>query len=390
MYAMREWVRSGERVAVCCPTGKAAVRCTEQLRRAGVILEAKTIHRTLKVTRSGYDGSGWGFMHNEFFKLPFDRIIVDEVSMLDTCLGASFFSAVPDHAHVLLVGDPYQLAPVGHGAPLRDLIAAGIPNGHLEKIWRNSGLIVRGCHSILDGQPIQFAKTPNEATGDNLVHVDTGSPSLNRNRILSMLENCPSKYDPVWDVQILVTVNKSGPLSRESLNTLLQDKLNPNGARSPYHRFRVRDKIICTSNSWLPVDGGDPKQVEFVANGEMGIVQWVSDRRVGLLFFGPMRHVVFPLQEQDNEMIGDIDLGYAITVHKSQGSQFPVTIMVVDNNAAARWVASRELYYTGLSRAEKLCFVVGSLEVLAADCERTALQDRQTLLTQRLLDGLAV
>src|SRR5262245_18938904 len=135
-----------ESIAVAAPTGKSATRCTAAIQRHGIDLTASTIHRLLGVRNGSSDV--FRFEHGENNPLPYRFVLIDESSMLDTDLAASLFSTCAPGTHVLFVGDPYQLPPVGHGVPLRDLLHAGLPQGELTEIQRNAGMIVRACAAI--------------------------------------------------------------------------------------------------------------------------------------------------------------------------------------------------------------------------------------------------
>jgi len=154
-------------VAVAAPTGKAAVRITEAMQGYGINLRARTIHSLLGVESRG-EGDGWGFKHGPDLPLEYRFIIVDEASMMDTDLAASLFRACAKGTHILLVGDVGQLPPVGHGAPLRDLIAAGVPTGELTEVMRNSGRIVGACHEIRAGKRFVVSSQLDIAAGENL------------------------------------------------------------------------------------------------------------------------------------------------------------------------------------------------------------------------------
>lgn len=296
--------------------------------------------------------------------------------------------------HVLLVGDPYQLPPVGHGAPLRDLIAAGVPRGHLTEIWRNEGLIVRACAAIKDGQH-ESSLTYDPATGKNLKHVPADSPQEQLARLLEVISafERSRKFDPVFGVQVLVATNKSGDLAREMVNKAIQGLLNPNGARAEGNPFRVGDKIICLRNGFYPQDGGLPGDSEnglYVANGEIGQVSKVEPRVTFARFFSPDRNLRIPMgKAAEDEASGEdggqrFDLGYAITCHKSQGSEWPCVIILADGSPGARRVCTREWLYTAISRASQLCITIGREGVLQQMSARVSLEKRKTFLVESL------
>jgi exodeoxyribonuclease V alpha subunit len=185
-------------VAVCAPTGKAAVRISEVMRRAGLAVDGTTIHKLLGV-RGGGDGGDWKFAFHENTPLPYRFIIVDEISMLDVDLAASLLRACAPGTHLLLVGDVHQLPPVGHGAPLRDLLDAGVPAARLTEIRRNAGSIVESCAAIKDGKPF----TPIYRLSDwdaqkNLVHLPARDAEAMRDTILGVYDWLASQH--LWDI----------------------------------------------------------------------------------------------------------------------------------------------------------------------------------------------
>lgn len=403
-------------VAVCAPTGKAAVRCTAAMHGYGLGVEATTIHRLLGVSRSGRDGKGWGFLHNKDNPLPFRFVIVDESSMLDTSLASSLFEACCDGTHVLLVGDPYQLPPVGHGAPLRDLIAAGVPCGELSEIRRNAGKIVEACAAIKSGRRFETSDRYDPETGDNLRHMETAEPAEAVETLRGILRqfSASGKFDPIWDVQVLVAVNEKSELSRVALNKLLQGELNPAGRQEKGNPFKVGDKVICLKNSWMQLVEFDGPQVEdaadytvvrgdgdgevvevFLANGEIGRVLAVGPKLTIARFESPDRTVKIPMgkirpedreEGQDGTEIkgagNDFSLAYAITGHKSQGSEWPCVIVMADKGAG--FVACREWNYTAISRASRLCVLIGPRAVVDRQCKRVSLTRRKTFLKELL------
>lgn len=385
------------KVAVVAPTGKAGINITGALYGSGVYLEATTIHRRLGVSRNGHDQKGWGFTHNRTNPLKIDVLAVEEASMVGTPLGASLFEAVEPGTLVLLLGDDGQLPPVEHGAMLRDMKAAGVPCGELTEIWRNSGDIVRSCMRIRAGQGYHPSTRTSLAGGNNLKHVESARADRTLRHLDRLISNVPSSLNAINDVQVLCAINvPKSDLSRHKLNARLQEILNPNGDRlenAATSRFRINDKVICTSNTILEAteiddgmgegeevyfDEGDLPKV-FVVNGDMGQVVGIEPKVVYVEFTNPRRVVLVPSSE-----LSLIDLGYAITVHKSQGCSWPVVIYVSDDYSGARFVSSRELIYTALSRAETLAMTIGKLATINEDCQRSALAERKTFLAEQL------
>lgn len=412
-----------EQIAVTAPTGKAAVRITETMQDYSIDIQATTIHRLLGV-ESNVEGEGWGFKHNENNPLEQRFIIVDESSMICTDLMRSLMAACYRNSHLLFLGDCGQLPPVGHGAPLRDFIAAGVPSGELRVIHRNSGAIVQACAEMRDGKRFQTSKVFSHASGENLVTLETvdGKASVERivKAVKKIRENKPAHpetgkiIDPVWDVQIIVAVNKKSDLSRRDLNKRLQAELNPTGRRSGNNPFRVGDKIVCLKNGLLPLvdgesaqddddeDGGDGNSA-FVANGELGEVISVEEKITVAKFEGPERLVKIPRgngddkeksEESDDDDSTDagtgcsFDLGYAISCHKSQGSEWPVVIVALDEYPGARRVCSREWLYTAVSRGKLVVYMVGKLAIAHSMTLRRALPGRKTFLKE-LIQGEA-
>ena len=275
------------RCAVAAPTGKAAVRITESLARAGVAnVRATTIHSLLKVTSDG-GGDGWEFEYNESNPLPLDWIFVDEVSMCSTSLTAHLLAARMPGCKVMLIGDVNQLAPVEHGAPLRDMIAAGLPTGTLIQIQRNSGRIVKACHAIIDRKTFEPSERLDlEAESpENLLHVERKDPEQQIETLKGMLEKfrggakvAGRPVDPVWDTQIIVPVNDKSPLARSKLNTILQGFLNPAGEQHAGQRLRVNDKIVNGKNSWMPAEETIPRDLQSEGPWNEGDFCWLNSR----------------------------------------------------------------------------------------------------------------
>lgn len=406
----------GERaVAVCAPTGKAAVRLTSAMVRQGAAVTATTIHQLLEIGRNGHDGDGWGFQRNESNPLEQKFVIVDESSMLDTDLAADLLRACAPGTHCLWIGDPYQLPPVGHGAPLRDLIAAGIPNGHLTEIRRNAGMIVHACAAIKDGKSFEAVTeraNVDPAAGRNLWHIEAAEPAQQIEQLISLYDGIKraGRRDVLWDVQVLVATNKSGDLGRKAVNDRLQAELNAGGDRAEGNPFRVGDKIICLRNHW--VIGSDPKRPlevdrgteHYLANGEIGQVIAVAPKITAARFGGPDRFVRIAMgkaagggddagagasgggaDESAGRGCNYFDLAYGITGHKAQGSEWPIVVLLIDAAPGARYVCSREWLYTSLSRASALCVTIGRRGVMEQMARRPTLEKRKTFLKELLL-----
>jgi len=378
-------------VAIACPTGKAAVRCSEALNENGVRdVEVSTIHRLLIVQNESSSG-GWSFFHGRENPLPHKFIIVDESSMIDTSLMASLLRALAAGTHVLLVGDAGQLAPVGDGKPFLDLQQC-VPTGRLTEIKRNKGRIVRACAEMRDHRTFTPSPKMDIDADENLPFIDSSDDIGGViDRLLDQLQQCGENV--VWDTQVICAVNKNSPVARQPLNLALQKKLNPHAKQLRGNPFRVGDKIVCLSNGWFPsLDGGNQL---FVANGELAEVVDLEVGRMFVKLTAPDREIVVPHRVNDSRddgdssdsskgALGDWDLGYALSVHKSQGSQWPNVIVVIDSSGAARQVQTLNWLYTAISRASVVTFCVGELRVAQAACRRDGISDRKTFLVEQI------
>lgn len=400
----------GECVAVCAPTGKAAVRATESLAARGVSVRATTIHALLKVGKAGGDG-GWGFEHGRDSPLPFRFVVVDEASMIDANLMADLLDACGDGTHVLFVGDPHQLAPVGHGCPLRDMLAAEAPHGELTEVRRNSGAIVRACAAIKGGtRPVLTARFDLDAADPaNLRFLECGEAEV-LDQIETVLTGM-TRFDPVWDCQILTPVNEKSPTSRKAINERLHRVLNPDGVAASGVPFRSGDKVICTKNGKMrpaQPDGNyrdeaalldanrwliEAKGTSYVANGEIGKVSAVNTAGMVVTANGKVVWVPKSKAKADDSEdgdggatpgggMGDWELAYAVTGHKSQGSEWPVVIVVADR--AGGGVADRNWWYTALSRGSKAVIVAGDRASFDTQSRRATLCQRKTFLAELL------
>lgn len=375
-------------IAIGCPTGKAAVRITEVMQAAGVPLQARTWHSLLGVGEADEEGGDWGFCHNESNPWPFRVIIGDESSMLDTALFRSIMAARPRGCHALFVGDVNQLPPVGNGAPLRDLIASRcVGYGELTEIKRNSGGIVEACAAIRDGQPWQ--------EGDNLVVNSNPDQLLQTLATLTMASG--RGFDPVWDCQVLVAVNARSPLSRKKVNERLQAELNSN-PEIKGTPFRLADKIVCLKNGrYTAVEADDEAKEEtdgneaYVANGELAEVIEIEEKSMIAKLTSPHRVIRIP-RGKSQESEGDDDkaastgcswdLAYGLSVHRAQGSEWPVVITLIDEYPGARRICDRSWIYTALSRAKEKQVLIGRKATADAMCRRLNITKRKTFLRE--------
>jgi exodeoxyribonuclease V alpha subunit len=332
--------------------------------------------------------------------LPYRFVVLDECSMIDTALASAFLQACSRDTHLLLVGDQHQLPPVGHGAFLRDVIAAGVPTATLTEIRRNAGAIVHACAAIKDGTLPDLAGGLDAWPEANLVHLSPGRTPPGEDRTQRIKDKLDAVYDWLkaqarWDLVNDVQVITARNATRQLLNRHLQERLNPDGQKgSPV--FRVADKVICLKNGLLRAANSHVEH--YTANGEIGRVEGFSDKTMIVRLSAPERLVVVYLRnakwesdepppgtEEDGTATGSAgglwDLAYACTCHKYQGSENSVIIMLVEG---AGKLGSRELIYTALSRAQQLCILIGERAELARYIRHQILPERKTFLAEML------
>lgn len=391
-----------DQIAVCAPTGKAAVRVQASIKRATrAKIQAKTIHALLEIGQNGHASSDgdWGFKRNSSNPLEQRFVFCDEASMLDTNLTASLLSSLASGSHLLLIGDTEQLPPVGHGAPLRDLIAAGIPCAELTEIRRNAGMIVHACAAIKAGREWEIADVYDAEAGKNLRHIEAASPAAVALALESILARFreTQKFDPVWGCQVICGTNKV----RKTLNKQLQTLLNPQGDgggdRALKHPFRLKDKVICLRNHWA--ESAKSKQLTFyVANGEIGCVLEAAERSMIVDMQGGRPPLKIPIgkitqrdadddspEEENSGAGGDgchFTLAYCVTGHKMQGSEAPCCIVLIEEGPGVQRVCSKNWLYTSLSRASQLCITVGREGVMRQMARREAITQRRTFLRE--------
>jgi exodeoxyribonuclease V alpha subunit len=360
MRALVELLRANRKsVRLCAPTGKAARRLAEL---TGA--DATTIHRLLEYV----PGEGFGRDAGDPID-GCDMLIVDEASMLSLRLAEPLLDAVGPRTHVLLVGDVDQLAPVGPGRVLDDLIASGaIPVTRLTTIFRQAArsLIVRAAHAINHGEP-----PPTVPADDGLRDfflIERSNPRAVFDEVISLAaERLPRHYDldPVADLQVLAPMYR-GPVGIDAVNAELRARLNADGASIPGTAFRLHDKVLQTKNN----------HERAVMNGETGVlVHYDDDRDAVILATDDGRRVSLPVKELDT-----FKLGFASSVHKAQGSQWRTVVMALSRGHHV--MLTRNLVYTGLTRASELLVVVAEPGTITTAARRVEARARHTRLTE--------
>lgn len=384
-----------QKICVIGPTGKSAVRITEAMQNSGVDIRATTIHSALK-----YNPAHGGFDVNERSPLPFSFIVVDEASMVSIPLMESLLLARGRGTNILLLGDEHQLAPVEHGAPLRDMLAAGVAHGRLTEIRRNAGRIVRACAEIRDNHELTPSPALDIENGENLLFTECDGPERQVELLIQLLSRLRAKdIDPIWQVQIICAVNVKSPLRRPELNRILQGHLNPDGDKIGGCPFRVGDKVVNRKNGKFR-DHQIKGLEHYIANGEQGEVIALSpgiivvrletpDRIVNVYYTGEIRDEADKEDGDDGNPGFKWELSYACSGHVSQGSEWPYIISLVDGHNSAQRVANREYWYTVVSRAKRAAFLIGKKTDLDAGIRRTGLWKRKTFLVESIREERA-
>lgn len=355
----------GVALALCAPTGRAAKRLSEVTRT-----DTKTIHRML-----AFVPDRGTFQHNEDNPLPVDVVLVDEASMIDTELFVHLVRALRPKARLILVGDADQLPSVGPGQVLRDIIGSGaIPVVRLDTVFRQAeaSQIVTNAHRINQGR---MPSLSNRKEGD-FFFLRQDDPEAAATTVVDLVSRrLPKSYgaDRFTEIQVLAPMYR-GETGANALNKRLQEELNPEGeslARGQ-HQFRVGDKVIVTRNNYQ----------KMVFNGDIGRIVGVDREhgRVSLelnVSHGGATQVVYEFDELD-----ELTLAYAISVHRSQGSEFPVVVMPITTQHYM--MLQRNVLYTAVTRAKKLMVLVGSTRALALAVRNSAVSDRYTWLHERL------
>lgn len=372
------FIENGYNISLCAPTGRAAKRIEET---TGI--EAKTIHRMLGYIPSSYDDIGH-FEYNEDNPLDTDLIIIDEMSMVDVVLFEKLLRGIKDNTKLIIVGDVDQLPSVGAGNVLKDLINSNkIKFTKLIDIFRqseNSNIIVN-AHKINNGkEPIL-----NEKNSD-FFFLNTDAPSITRNIVVDLISRRLPKaygYDYSKDIQIL-TQSRKGICGVFELNKLLQDILNPKTEASDEilvgnKLFRVNDKVMQTKNNYNLSFIDDEGEENFgVYNGDMGHIIFIDKSSNKLTVeMDDKRLIEYSLEDLDN-----LELAYAITIHKSQGSEFKSVIIPIFDGY--KLLQTRNLLYTAITRAKENIVLVGDKNVMNNMIRNNTINSRYSNLEKRI------
>ena len=365
----------GARVLLVAPTGRAAIRMHEA---SG--MRATTVHSAL----------GWipgeGPTHDEHDPLSCDLLIVDETSMANLELFVALLRAVGPKAHVVLVGDADQLAPVGAGKPFAELVASdSVPTTRLTHIFRQAAgsMIVQGAHAIRRGEAPSFA--PSEEMRRDLFLIERPSAAAALEEIVSLVsERLPAHYsvDPVRDIQVFAPVYR-GDVGIDALNVALRDRLNPDGRPVRGGRLRIGDKLMMTGRNLhdLGLMNGNAASRLLGSRPRRPGEPRTESADDAALILGADEGTIFRLPPEQADRL---QLAYACSVHRGQGIELPVAVIVA-HPAAGAFFLRREMLYTAMTRAKLATVIVGTREVIARAARTPDTGRRYSRLGERLL-----
>lgn len=381
---IRYFERSGMDLMLAAPTGRAAKRMTE-----ATGFEAKTIHRLLELNGSFLEGGGRAhFERNEQLPLETDVVIIDEMSMVDIHLFCALLKAISYGTRLILVGDVNQLPSVGPGQILRDLIESeSFPCVILEKIFRQAATsdIVVNAHKINKGEKILLGTKSKDFLFLKRDHVDV----IYKHMIQLLLEKIPNYVEATpLQIQVLTPMRK-GYLGVETLNSILQRYMNPASSEKKEYAqgeflFREGDKVMQMKNNYqleweiqnsfgLAVEKGMG-----VFNGDTGVIKEINlYAKQMVVEYEDMKTVTYSFEQLD-----EIELAYAITIHKSQGSEYPAVLIPL--LGGPKQLLNRNLLYTAITRAKKCVTILGSEETIVQMIENGIAQKRYTGLKDRI------
>jgi exodeoxyribonuclease V alpha subunit len=355
---------------LCAPTGRAARRLAE-----ATGCEAKTIHRLLEVE----PGTG-RFARNEERPLDCDLLVTDECSMVDVTLMRHLLRALPDRAHLLLVGDMDQLPSVGPGMVLHHLIQSGVvPVVRLTEVFRQAAhsQIITNAHRILQGLLPDAPPGSGPTKASDFHFIERAEPEEMIRTLLALVKTrIPARFglDPLDGIQVLCPMNR-GSLGVRELNLRLQNELNPPRPGEPEvdkfgWQFRRGDKVLQTVNNYD----------KDVFNGDIGKITRIDPVEREVIIRYDQREVSYDYGELD-----EIALAYATTIHKAQGSEFPA--VVIPMAMQQYLLLQRNLLYTGITRGRNLVIVVGQRKAMACAVRNSRTQERYSGLLQRILSA---
>ena len=368
---------NGDRVALAAPTGRAAKRLSELTGR-----KAKTIHRLLEVDHTAADSTR--FLHNAKNPLKCDVIVIDEMSMVDVLLFQSLLNALKPSCRIIMVGDEDQLPSVGAGNVLASVIASGlVPVVRLKEIFRQAAqsLIISNAHRIVEGL------APQKGTRDSdFFQLECPTAEACAALVCDLVaRRLPQSYgyDPFEDIQVLCPT-KMGPVGTQALCTALQQRLNPPAAHKA--ELKLYDKVLRTGDKVMQVrndydipftrpGGGEDGAGAF--NGDMGVIEAVDPREGTVTVRSEDRRLVY-----SGEALRELELAYAITIHKSQGSEFAAVVVPLFDVPPR--LCYRNLLYTGVTRAKDLCILAGHAAEAAGMAQNAMRNKRFSKLAQML------
>jgi exodeoxyribonuclease V alpha subunit len=416
-------------IIIIAPTGKAAKRNDEFIQESlpGIPIPCSTIHRALGAKKSSEAEEGipedearinrgrdkFKFEYNRENQLPYSFFIIEEASMCDVELAASLLEAIPDGARLLIVGDHYQLPSVGPGSFLRDLLDAKIPSVILDKPRRNSGAIAQACYMVKEGRNPH----PSLIEGpSNWIHIEKSTD----NEVLDSIRDTHKRYINIHGFEAakanlqIISPEKKGILGCNNLNIMIGNIVNPKQEqlftlkKDEEASVRIGDKVVRNKNGMVkllidasldnyPDDDYDEKKYIYfnekeyivnecyVVNGDSGEVVGIENSYIFVLFSNPDRLCMLPKND------AKISLAYALTVHKCQGSAFPIVIMPLTdyywNERTKTGLFSRELIYTALSRPSERLITFGRIACAHKAISRVTIHQRKTRLAEMLLES---
>ncbi len=364
------------RIALCAPTGRAAKRLSES-----TACEAKTIHRLLEY--GGEEGGRVTFHRNEKNLLEENVIIVDEASMIDTALMGALLRAIKPGARLIIIGDADQLPSVGAGNVLHDLLASGrFATVRLTEIFRQAqkSLIVTNAHAINRGEMPRL-----DVKDGDFFFLPRGNDAEIATTVAQLCSTrLPRTYGAlaIYGTQV-ISPSRKGETGTENLNVILQAALNPPAAEKREHRYRETvyregDRVMQIRNNYeMEWERDDGSVGTGIFNGDVGVIERIDRSNEVMQILFDDRHVSYEFN-----MLDELEMAYAVTVHKSQGSEYPIVILPLGN--APSMLLSRNLFYTAVTRAQTMVILVGRAEVARAMVENNRQSMRYTGLAHWL------